>query len=643
MKILILVFLLVFANTAFAASNEDDFEVDVRQGLNALIAAKENNIAKYNKIKENSIPVLRSAITIASLNYINNDKIDLDEVYDILIKYQELKEIIHKIATPILKNMQHTKNTNVAKKILSEYFTDANLSLEQKIELISASINLGINREKCIRIINNIWRENYFENTRLWNGYFNKYKDVLTEESNFAQAKILLLHKQYGLVNTLKRNIKNTTMLATINVAEKIANNNIKDFSFLNKIDEMDDIVVISLMDSFHEKHRANLYYNVGMKAMCNSGGLVKAALWKKYKYIVYEIMKNASSAEYEMAYRLLNHCQNFEGEEYMRQQFLSGWIDLEYLHNAIDAIPHFMNLVADSKDMASATRGYYWLGRSYSSIDNNDKAERYYSLATTHPFYFYGQMAMYETGQNIEKTIFDALQNLQNKALNYNDKTENSVNLLTYIAKIFYHLGRHDIAMCYTRYMLTLPIEPEIRASGLHRITYKTERDFAINMGRYGRLNGVPLIDISYPQHDNTGYPSIIKAVILKESMFDKTTLSTKNAKGLMQVRDSVFKGISKEIKVKKIKNNKDNVLAGSYLLQKLLDRYHNNTLALAAYNAGPTPVSRWIKEYGRPADHHYSNINWIESIPYQETFNYVVRVTEALIVYDALKNTLM
>jgi len=122
---------------------------------------------------------------------------------------------------------------------------------------------------------------------------------------------------------------------------------------------------------------------------------------------------------------------------------------------------------------------------------------------------------------------------------------------------------------------------------------------------------------------------------------MFDNSTVSNKNAQGMMQMRTFVFKDIAKELgmKKKKIKNPKDNIIAGSYLLQKLLTRYKNNALALAAYNAGPTNVERWIKGYGKPSsDNRYENINWIESVPYEETMNYIMRVTETSIVYDIL-----
>jgi soluble lytic murein transglycosylase len=44
---------------------------------------------------------------------------------------------------------------------------------------------------------------------------------------------------------------------------------------------------------------------------------------------------------------------------------------------------------------------------------------------------------------------------------------------------------------------------------------------------------------------------------------------------------------------------------------------------LAIAAYNAGPTGVKRWLN-----LDRNYATDLWIETIPYKETREYVAAV---------------
>ena len=56
---------------------------------------------------------------------------------------------------------------------------------------------------------------------------------------------------------------------------------------------------------------------------------------------------------------------------------------------------------------------------------------------------------------------------------------------------------------------------------------------------------------------------------------------------------------------------------------------------LAAAAYNAGAHRVESWIEEFGDPRQPGTDMIDWMESIPFDETRNYVQRVMESLYIY--------
>ena len=59
---------------------------------------------------------------------------------------------------------------------------------------------------------------------------------------------------------------------------------------------------------------------------------------------------------------------------------------------------------------------------------------------------------------------------------------------------------------------------------------------------------------------------------------------------------------------------------------------------LTLAAYNAGPSRARAWMREYGDPRDPEVDVIDWVETIPFRETRNYVQRVLENLQIYRQL-----
>ena len=71
-----------------------------------------------------------------------------------------------------------------------------------------------------------------------------------------------------------------------------------------------------------------------------------------------------------------------------------------------------------------------------------------------------------------------------------------------------------------------------------------------------------------------------------------------------------------------------------GAAYVHELLDRYGNQLeLSLAAYNAGPLSVARWMP--ARPVDADV----WIENIPYTETRGYVQHVLEHIVAFAVMR----
>ncbi|MDH4248319.1 MAG: lytic transglycosylase domain-containing protein [Deltaproteobacteria bacterium] len=131
---------------------------------------------------------------------------------------------------------------------------------------------------------------------------------------------------------------------------------------------------------------------------------------------------------------------------------------------------------------------------------------------------------------------------------------------------------------------------------------------------------------------------PYLILAVMREESRFYSPADSRAGAKGLMQIMPTTAQALAKQLKLAFEEHHlhlpDTNIPLGAYYLKRILKRFDGNPVyAVAAYNAGPTILSRWLRDRRElPMDY------FIESIPYEETQNYVKRVYFSYFVYTKL-----
>ena len=130
---------------------------------------------------------------------------------------------------------------------------------------------------------------------------------------------------------------------------------------------------------------------------------------------------------------------------------------------------------------------------------------------------------------------------------------------------------------------------------------------------------------------------PAIVFGLIRRESAFNEKAHSPVGARGLMQIMPQTGRQIARHFNERwhggnSLYNPATNVKYGSYYYQKLLNQFDGHyALALAAYNAGPERVKKWLPETeALPAD------IWIETIPFHETRDYVATVLAYALIYQ-------
>ncbi len=130
---------------------------------------------------------------------------------------------------------------------------------------------------------------------------------------------------------------------------------------------------------------------------------------------------------------------------------------------------------------------------------------------------------------------------------------------------------------------------------------------------------------------------PYLVYGIIHTESRFREEVVSSAGATGLMQVTPSTGEFIAERLGLisfepEMLKEPETNIRMGIYYISYLKDRFPRVETQLAAYNAGPNRVSKWLE------DENLTESDVLENIPFEETRNYVERVLQRQKIYKIL-----
>jgi soluble lytic murein transglycosylase len=147
-------------------------------------------------------------------------------------------------------------------------------------------------------------------------------------------------------------------------------------------------------------------------------------------------------------------------------------------------------------------------------------------------------------------------------------------------------------------------------------------------DLRKYSELNGLD--------------PYLVASLIRQESEFNALALSRANAVGLMQLLPKTGKTVAKQVKLKKFSAPElytpaVNLELGTRYFKDMVDKYNGQfEYALAAYNAGTDRVGDWLGQ-----GHYRDPQEFVESIPFTETREYVQAILRNASVYRQLYGT--
>lgn len=374
---------------------------------------------------------------------------------------------------------------------------------------------------------------------------------------------------------------------------------------------------------------------------------------------------------KYDAALTILARHGDLRGENLADALFLKGWIRMEFKNDMRTAYKDFYSLYKETGTPVSKARAAYWAGRAASRNGNEDIAMQWYRIGARHPTVFYGQLsraaliadsqthpvapkanpaekdapapvaALQPLPDRLELSVTPAMTEAARKAVEGSE-----------LAQVL-PLAKADDA----RRMLPLFLKAMVdRANSPEEIAVIAELaqrnasiTGAVKVAKHALRKQIVLVKAGWPiiaLPDAIGTePALTLAIARQESEFDPVARSGADARGLMQLLPGTGAHMAKKLDLKYRASDlwepKRNMTLGSHYLGRLVDGFDGSyILAIASYNAGPANVRKWVDRNGWPPKDEAGAVDWVESIPYAETRNYVMRVLENLQIYRQLRD---
>ncbi|MDN4630387.1 lytic transglycosylase domain-containing protein [Sphingomonas sp. PsM26] len=332
------------------------------------------------------------------------------------------------------------------------------------------------------------------------------------------------------------------------------------------------------------------------------------------------------------------------ERDDYTSLVWLAGQAAMKQMNRPADATGLFLRYANASRTPTTQSKGFYWAGRAAEAAGRRAEANGYYTRAAGFRDMFYGQLAIERLGQTLTAPGTATLRPV--------DAATRTAFYARETVRAAQYLGATGAWADQTAFVRQIAADATTDAD--HVLASEVSRtlgrpDLGVMVGRSALQNGLS-------EYSTVGFPSVkvpvssqddwtmIHAIARQESQFDRAAVSHAGARGLMQLMPGTARETAGKIGLSydpsALTTDTDyNIMVGSSYFRKIFGMFGSYPLAVAAYNAGPGNVNKWLRANGDPRMAGGPDmIDWIEAIPIYETKNYVQRVLENAVVYDLM-----
>ncbi len=372
-----------------------------------------------------------------------------------------------------------------------------------------------------------------------------------------------------------------------------------------------------------------------------NSGDpLHPEAWWRERQIIARRVL---AGGNFDLAYQIAAQHGVLDGKAYADANFLLGYIALRFKKDPSLAFDDFSHILTRADTPYAKARAAYWGGRAAEAEAKPDLARKWYAAGAEHMATFYGQLAAHQLGDDAPpKPVPEPVPTSAESAAFDSDEVVRAT-------KIFFAIGDRQHSKDFLLHLADRAQTPT-QFSMLAALAEQNGRlDLAIAVAKRAIVAGTPLMIHGYPiialPAGGATEPALLYAIIRQESGFDVDAVSPVGARGLMQLMPATASSTAAKLgqpfsMPRLMTDGLYNIELGRGYLQNLIEDFGGSyALAIASYNAGPGRIRQWLAEYGDPRGGKIDMVDWIETIPIDETRLYVQRVLENLQVYRGQK----
>ncbi len=348
-------------------------------------------------------------------------------------------------------------------------------------------------------------------------------------------------------------------------------------------------------------------------------------------------------SGDKRRAYQMASQHFLTSGSDYADLEWLSGYIALRFLKDPKTAYQHFLNHDSAVQSPISQGRAGYWQGRALEAIGDTGGAAKAYAMGATFQTSFYGLLAAERGGLPFDATLAGETPTQDWR------KSPLAKAPLFEAGLLLQASGERSVAERFWTHLADQLVSDDLALLGQAAID-TDQPHLAVMIGKRAARRGLTIAAPYYPLHPLVDMklpmaPEMTLAIARRESEFDPVVQSRVGARGLMQIMPATARDVASDLGIRSL-HTTDRLIAdpdynarlGATYLSQMAGKFGGNVVMMsAAYNAGPSRPTRWMASYGDPRKGQIDIVDWVEMIPFRETQNYVMRVTESLPVYRA------